>query len=363
MRAQYLGIYFSLMVHGMAAVLLFGISQRLSPAVKTVVLDFSLDSGGRMGEGGAGKGDLLWGDEARPQENTPAPKVLPGGRTIESTMDQESPLLSSVSEPPPLIAVKQSPILAEPPSLPETRPVDENPSPVHQVSRDEIPEILQRTLLPKHVRPKSLLRKKTVQPVPEQKTKLETPVQTAKKTPAFAGVDSRPEKKQKSSSQPIQKPVENSHSPVIVPGAGPDTGPDRFTESRTNSGKELPGGLSEIPGSGSQVGPIDKSAVSGDTLRGDGGSAYLKSNLNFIRGRLREHLCYPSIARKRGWSGEVLVSFTIYPDGSVDNIEIHKSCGISLLDKSALKTVQNACPFPNLPMAARIVIPIVYQLN
>ena len=58
-----------------------------------------------------------------------------------------------------------------------------------------------------------------------------------------------------------------------------------------------------------------------------------------------------------------MVSFTIYPDGRADNIEIQKSCGISLLDKSALKTVYNACPFPNPPMAARIVIPIVYQLH
>jgi protein TonB len=58
-----------------------------------------------------------------------------------------------------------------------------------------------------------------------------------------------------------------------------------------------------------------------------------------------------------------MVAFTIYPDGRADNIAIQKSCGISLLDKSAMKTVHNACPFPLPPMAARIVIPIVYQLN
>jgi TonB family protein len=50
-------------------------------------------------------------------------------------------------------------------------------------------------------------------------------------------------------------------------------------------------------------------------------------------------------------------------DGLVDNVEIKKSCGIPLLDKSALATVRNASPLPKPPMAIRISIPILYQLN
>ena len=99
-------------------------------------------------------------------------------------------------------------------------------------------------------------------------------------------------------------------------------------------------------------------------MAGDGaGSAYLSAQFGYIRDRLKENLCYPAIARQRGWSGMVMVAFTIHPDGLVDNLEIKQSCGFALLDKSALKTVRNACPFPKPPMEARIIIPVHYQLN
>ena len=92
-------------------------------------------------------------------------------------------------------------------------------------------------------------------------------------------------------------------------------------------------------------------------------NAYLDAQFSHIRNRLSEHLCYPIIARKRGWFGKVVVSFIINMDGNADKIEIHESCGISLLDQSVIKTVRNACPFPIPPMTAQIIIPILYNLN
>ena len=59
MRTQLHGIYISLIVHGMAAIFLYGVSQGITPTTKTVVLDFSLDSGGRMGEEGSATGDEI----------------------------------------------------------------------------------------------------------------------------------------------------------------------------------------------------------------------------------------------------------------------------------------------------------------
>ena len=93
------------------------------------------------------------------------------------------------------------------------------------------------------------------------------------------------------------------------------------------------------------------------------GGAYLKANYAFIRDMLSRNLIYPKIARKMGWSGEVLVSFMLSTDGYVLDIKVEKSCGIALLDNSAIKTVQNACPFPASQTEVTIMIPILYQLN
>jgi protein TonB len=93
------------------------------------------------------------------------------------------------------------------------------------------------------------------------------------------------------------------------------------------------------------------------------GNAYLEANFDSIRNRLRESLVYPKIARKLGLSGEVIVSFLVLPNGTVQDVRIKKSCGIAVLDGSAMQTIENACPFPGPPAVARIVIPIIFQLK
>lgn len=93
------------------------------------------------------------------------------------------------------------------------------------------------------------------------------------------------------------------------------------------------------------------------------GRNYVNIHFSYLRERIQKHLRYPTIARKRGWSGKVLVGFTILENGHVDDLEIKKSCGIKLLDHSAMETVRMACPFPKPPALARIVIPIMYKLD
>ncbi len=82
MRTQLLGIHISLMVHGMAVILLYGASQGMTPTVRTVALDFSLDSGGRMGENGSAAGGRSGGDEAQPKDEASPPEDSPGDRKI-----------------------------------------------------------------------------------------------------------------------------------------------------------------------------------------------------------------------------------------------------------------------------------------
>lgn len=89
------------------------------------------------------------------------------------------------------------------------------------------------------------------------------------------------------------------------------------------------------------------------------GRNYVNIHFGYPRERIQKHLSYPTTARKMGWSGKVWVGFTILKNGHVDDLEIKKNCGIKLLDNSAMETVRKACPFPEPPVLAKIVIPIV----
>ena len=64
-----------------------------------------------------------------------------------------------------------------------------------------------------------------------------------------------------------------------------------------------------------------------------------------------------------GWAGEVHVSFLLKMDGTVSDVSVEKSCGFPVLDKSAVKTVEKASPFPVPETEVRIIIPIAYNLD
>jgi protein TonB len=49
---------------------------------------------------------------------------------------------------------------------------------------------------------------------------------------------------------------------------------------------------------------------------------------------------YPEIARSRGYQGLVLLTAEVHADGHVGEVRIRKSCGHSLLDRSALDAVR-----------------------
>ncbi len=103
----------------------------------------------------------------------------------------------------------------------------------------------------------------------------------------------------------------------------------------------------------------------GDTggLRESIRKRYLNEHFAYIRDTVLKNLSYPSIARRMGWSGKVMLSFFILHDGSVNGIKVIQSSGVELLDKSAVEAVRKAAPFPRPPAEAEVVIPVVYRLN
>ena len=90
---------------------------------------------------------------------------------------------------------------------------------------------------------------------------------------------------------------------------------------------------------------------------------YLSEHFAYIREKILRNVSYPSLARRLGWQGKVLVSFIINLNGTIKEARVMQSSGYDLLDKTALETVKESEPFPRPPIEAQIVLPIVYHLN
>jgi len=107
--------------------------------------------------------------------------------------------------------------------------------------------------------------------------------------------------------------------------------------------------------------PESQSAAQ-ETLPSEG-ERYLEAHLAQIAALLREHLYYPKIARKRGITGEVVVSFDLLEDGSAVRIAV-VSGNHSLLNQAAVETIARLSgqfPRPNVPL--QLEVPIRYELQ
>lgn len=105
------------------------------------------------------------------------------------------------------------------------------------------------------------------------------------------------------------------------------------------------------------------SAGTGDpTITDD--EEYRRANFAPIRDAILGHLRYPILARRRGWSGQMEVAFTITPSGSVSELRVLTSSGFPVLDDQALAAVRRSSPFTPAPsIAATLIIPITFRLN
>jgi len=92
--------------------------------------------------------------------------------------------------------------------------------------------------------------------------------------------------------------------------------------------------------------------------------AYRQTNFAAIRDSILANLQYPNLARRRGWSGQVEVAFTITPDGHVTDLKIKTSSGFPHLDDQAMTAIERSTPFSPPPYtAANLVMPITFRLK
>lgn len=90
---------------------------------------------------------------------------------------------------------------------------------------------------------------------------------------------------------------------------------------------------------------------------------YLKEHFLYIKNSIQNKISYPRMARKMGWQGKVIISFIVCKDGSVKDIQIIESSGFKALDKNAMEVIRKVAPFPKPPVAAEIIIPVIYKLS
>lgn len=84
-----------------------------------------------------------------------------------------------------------------------------------------------------------------------------------------------------------------------------------------------------------------------------------------------EHLnlppAYPSLARKRGWQGTVLLEVDVQSNGMVESIQIKKSSSYELLDKKAFEAVAKWRFSPGLkdgiPVSMKVLVPVHFLLQ
>ncbi len=96
----------------------------------------------------------------------------------------------------------------------------------------------------------------------------------------------------------------------------------------------------------------------------DENEEYIKLNKAKVREAIAKYQVYPPLAKKLGLEGICVISFKLYPNGGINETKIIKSSGFSILDKSALKSLEDAAPElpkPNKPVV--IIIPIEYVIR
>lgn len=108
------------------------------------------------------------------------------------------------------------------------------------------------------------------------------------------------------------------------------------------------------------------------TPTNDAASNQLSQQRNYLLGelqnRLNRYLTYPTRARRRGWQGEVMVTFNINERGQLKNIRLAKSSGYSLLDHSAMTAIAKLDHI-ELPhslgrlQAMELQLPVRYELR
>ncbi len=167
---------------------------------------------------------------------------------------------------------------------------------------------------------------------------------------------------------PVTEPARTAPTAAPVQATAQSNASSPSVSTPVTSGKEGSNGSS---GSGRAGGSGGSGSGHGQAASGTGtgNSAdqlrkrYLAAQFEYIKKLIEKNIKYPARALRMGWSGKILVSFTILENGRVTNTKILSSSGYDLLDENLLDTIKTVEPFPKPPVSAQLKIPIIYRLE
>ncbi|MCG6533126.1 MAG: energy transducer TonB [Syntrophales bacterium LBB04] len=154
----------------------------------------------------------------------------------------------------------------------------------------------------------------------------------------------------------------NPVPPAEDQGEKKETGPGlssapRVSQPENTSREKGPGGQHPSGGSGKELlvsfSPAEKSGAG--------------SSLAVPRYGQNREPYYPASAREQGWQGTALLKVLVLKNGTVGSLEIKRSSGYSLLDRSALKAVKDWKFIPaqkdGQPIEMGVEIPVTFRLE
>jgi protein TonB len=179
---------------------------------------------------------------------------------------------------------------------------------------------------------------------------------------------------------PVERNIEaadsrrDARSPAADPAHSDEFTPTTFPDSRqeatasSSDGVLLPGspGSGDRPAEGehrpgyASVASLGRTGAGGSGDLAGGGHATI---LRQIRDSVMKNVVYPERARRMGWEGMVILSFSVHEDGSIHDARITQSSGSLVLDQAAKEALLKSSVQARFVQKVQVSLPIEYRLK
>ena len=163
--------------------------------------------------------------------------------------------------------------------------------------------------------------------------------------------------------RPVEKILPKKEEKVVEPEFLPEP---EIAAGLVETPLEIP--VSQSQAAGVEATPAAKLNSSAEASTGVTSSQtmeqqYVKAHFIYIKKIIEKNISYPTMARRMGWQGKVVVSFVVCQNGAVENLQVVESSGYAQLDKNALETIRQVEPFPSPPVRVKLVLPVTYRMT
>ena len=147
--------------------------------------------------------------------------------------------------------------------------------------------------------------------------------------------------KLKSKLEPKPKPVKKKPRPMPAKKSAFKPKPEPVPEPKETHESDVPVQAAKVPTAVSGVPAIDEGLIARERQH------YLVQ----IMACIEKHRWYPPAARRRGLEGDVRISLSLFPDGSIRSFIVEG--GHRLLRFATKRAVEEAVPLPDPPLSIR----------